>query len=117
MSKKIKCEGETKTRSIGCQSIPIFHVIQLSYIRLINNQLKHDKWPHKKLRQENPSIYLSGKVTCRKELIEKIHSRGQVPKAGEKVSTLTVSFALSSYLHLLYNAEGHTARVHASLFE
>ena len=74
----------------------MFHMIQLSYVRLINNQLICHKDPQKKLRQENTSIYLSGKVSCRKELIEKIHSRGQVPKAGEKVSTLTVSF--SSFL-------------------
>ena len=42
---------------------------------------------------------MRGKVSCQKELIEKIHSRGQVPKAGEKVSILTVSFPLS-YPHL-----------------
>ena len=74
----------------------MFHVVQLIYICLINNQLKHQKETQKKLRQENTSIYLSGKVSCRKELIEKVYSRGQVPKAGEKVSTLTVSF--SSFL-------------------
>jgi len=48
------------------------------------------------------------------ELIEKIP--GQVPKAGEKVSTLTVSFPLS-YLHgIVYNAEGHNASISKQVF-